>query len=120
LRLRVENTANPFLCASKTGRVLRIPIAHGEGNYTADPETLRALNAEGRVLVRYCDEVGNVSPEANPNGSAENIAGICNARRNVFGLMPHPERACDDALLSTDGAAIFDSLVRTLGKTQAA
>ena len=120
VRLRVENTANPFLCASETGRVLRVPIAHGEGSYTADVETLRELNAEGRVLVRYCDEAGGITPEANPNGSAENIAGICNVRRNVFGLMPHPERGCDDALLSTDGRAVFDSLVMTLGKTQAA
>ena len=120
VQLRVENTANPFLCASETGRVLRVPIAHGEGSYTADAETLRALNAEGRVLVRYCDEAGRITPESNPNGSAENIAGICNARRNVFGLMPHPERACDSALLSTDGRAVFDSLVLTLGRTQAA
>ena len=120
VRLRVENTANPFLSASEAGRVLHVPIAHGEGNFTADGETLRALNAEGRVLVRYCDEAGKVTPEANPNGAAENIAGICNAARNVFGLMPHPERACDGALLSTDGRAIFESLVATLGKSRAA
>ena len=120
VHLRVENTANSFLCDSKVGRVMRVPIAHGEGNFTADTETLRELNAEGRVLVRYCDEAGIVTPEANPNGAAENIAGICNAQRNVFGLMPHPERACDGALLSTDGRAVFDSLVMTLGKTRAA
>lgn len=120
VRLRVENTANPFLCASETGRVLRVPIAHGEGNYTADAETLRVLNAEGRVLLRYCDEDGHPVPEANPNGSVENIAGICNAQRNVCGLMPHPERACDSALLSTDGKAVFASLVMTLAKTPAA
>ena len=120
VRLRVENTANPFLCASEVGRVLHVPIAHGEGSYTADAETLRTLNADRRVLLRYCDEAGNPVPEANPNGSAENIAGICNAQRNVFGLMPHPERACDSALLSTDGRAVFDSLVMTLGKSRAA
>ena len=120
VRLRVENTASPFLSAAKQGGVLRIPIAHGEGNFTADAETLRALNAEGRVLLRYCDEAGRVTPESNPNGSAENIAGICNAARNVFGLMPHPERACDRALLSTDGKVIFESLVATLGKSRAA
>jgi len=120
VRIRVENTANPFLCASEVGRVLRVPIAHGEGNYTADAETLRTLNAGDRVLVRYCDEAGRVAPRANPNGSAENIAGICNAQRNVFGLMPHPERACDSALLSTDGRAVFDSLLMTLGKSRAA
>ncbi len=118
--LRVENTANPFLSTSEVGRVLRVPIAHGEGNYIADTETLRALNAENRVLVRYCDGAGRVTPEANPNGATENIAGICNAQRNVFGLMPHPERACDGALLSTDGRAVFESLVATLGKSRAA
>lgn len=120
VNLRVENTANPFLSASKVGAVLRVPIAHGEGNYTADIETLRTLNAEGRVLARYCDAQGRVTPEANPNGAAESIAGICNARRNVFGLMPHPERACDAALLSTDGRVVFESLVATLGKSRAA
>jgi phosphoribosylformylglycinamidine synthase len=120
VRLRVENIANPFFSASEIGRVLRVPIAHGEGNYTADAETLRALNAGGRVLVRYCDDAGRVTPEANPNGSAENIAGICNAQRNVFGIMPHPERACDSALLSTDGRVVFESLIATLGKSRAA
>jgi phosphoribosylformylglycinamidine synthase len=120
VNLRVENTANPFLCASRVGAVLRVPIAHGEGNFTADAETLRTLNGEGRVHVRYCDAAGRVTAEANPNGSAENIAGICNAQRNVFGLMPHPERACDAALLSTDGRAVFESLLATLGKSRAA
>ena len=120
VRLRVENTASPFLSSAKQGSVLKVPIAHGEGNFTADTETLRTLNAEGRVLARYCDEAGRVTPESNPNGSAENIAGICNAARNVFGLMPHPERACDRALLSTDGKVIFESLVATLGKSRAA
>jgi phosphoribosylformylglycinamidine synthase len=120
VHLRVENTANPFLCASSVGRVLRIPIAHGEGNYTADEATLAALNTEGRVLLRYCDDAGRITPEANPNGSAGNIAGICNAGRNVFGLMPHPERACDAALLSTDGRVIFESLLSTLARSRAA
>ena len=120
VRVRVENTAAPFLCTGKVGSVLRIPIAHGEGNYTADSETLKALNAEGRVLLRYCDAAGAITPEANPNGSAENIAGICNERRNVFGLMPHPERACDPKLLSADGRLVFESLVAALGKSRAA
>jgi len=120
VNLRVENNANPFLSTSKVGAVVRVPIAHGEGNYTADAETLRTLNAEGRVLARYCDAQGRVTPEANPNGAAENIAGVCNAQRNVFGLMPHPERACDAALLSTDGRVVFESLVATLGKSRAA
>jgi phosphoribosylformylglycinamidine synthase len=100
--------------------VLNIPIAHGEGNFTADIDTLRELNAEGRILLRYCDAAGQVTPGANPNGSAENIAGICNAARNVFGLMPHPERACDRVLLSTDGRVVFESLVASLGKSKAA
>jgi phosphoribosylformylglycinamidine synthase len=120
VHLRVENTANSFLCASKIGTVLNIPIAHGEGSYTADEETLQALDSEGRVLLRYCDAQGRVTPEANPNGSAANIAGICNARRNVFGLMPHPERAFDRSLLSVDGRVIFESLVAALGKSRAA
>jgi phosphoribosylformylglycinamidine synthase len=120
VRLRVENTGNPFLCASRVGAVLNLPIAHGEGNFTADAETLRALDAEGRVLVRYCDAAGNIPPESNPNGSAGNIAGICNAARNVFGLMPHPERACEDLLASSDGRVFFESLVATLGKSRAA
>lgn len=114
VRIRVENTDNPFLSAATKGQVLNIPIAHGEGNYNADPETLKALNAENRVLVRYCDPQGNVTPEANPNGTLENIAGICNAQRNVFGLMPHPERACDTRLGSTDGSVVFKSLLGAL------
>ncbi len=118
--LRVENTANPFLRAAEVGRVLHVPIAHGEGNYTADAETLKTLNAEGRVLLRYCDAAGAIAPGANPNGSAEAIAGICNERRNVFGLMPHPERACDPKLLSVDGRVLFESLVLALGKSKAA
>ncbi len=118
--LRVENTSNPFLNTAKVGQVLNVPIAHGEGSYTADAETLQTLNAEGRVLVRYCDAAGNVTTAANPNGAAENIAGICNAARNVFGLMPHPERACDPLLGSTDGRFIYESLLAVLGKAQAA
>jgi phosphoribosylformylglycinamidine synthase len=120
VRLRVENTGNPFLQAARAGGILNIPIAHGEGNFIADSETLRALNAEGRVLLRYCDAAGRVTPEASPNGSTENIAGVCNEKRNVFGLMPHPERACDPLLSSTDGRVIFESLVATLGKSRAA
>lgn len=120
VRLRVEDTANPFLSAAKVGQVLNVPIAHGEGSYTADAETLRALNAERRVLVRYCDANGQVTPEANPNGAAENIAGICNAARNVFGLMPHPERACDLRLGSTDGRVVFQSILQSLTQRAAA
>jgi phosphoribosylformylglycinamidine synthase len=120
VRLRVENTSNPFLSAAQVGQVLNVPIAHGEGSYTADAATLASLNAEGRVLVRYCDVNGKTGDATNPNGALENIAGICNATRNVFGLMPHPERACDAQLGSTDGRVFFQSILATLGKAQAA
>ncbi len=101
--LRVENTDSPFTKKAKKGELLRIPVAHGEGNYFADAATLAELNKNGQVLVRY---------EDNPNGSLENIAGICNKNRNVFGLMPHPERASEAALGSTDGLRIFDSILQ--------
>ena len=120
LHVRVENVANAFLHEAKTGELLRIPIAHGEGSYTADPATLAELNQTGRVLLRYTDANGAAIDSANPNGSAENIAGICNAARNVFGLMPHPERACDPRLGSTSGRVIFESILSTLGVRQAA
>lgn len=120
--VRVENCETPFTNLCKKGELLNIPIAHGEGNYEADAQTLEALNKNGQILLRYADESGNTSAEGNPNGSAENIAGICNAARNVFGLMPHPERACDPLLGSTDGMRIFESMLLHLGvrKTQAA
>jgi phosphoribosylformylglycinamidine synthase len=109
--LRVENASTPFTNRARKGQVLKIPIAHGEGNYFVDPEGLKALDAEGRVLVRYCDPAGNVTPESNPNGSLGNIAGVCNERFNVFGLMPHPERAAESALDSTDGLFILGSIL---------
>jgi len=118
--VRVEDIANPFLHTALTGTLLNIPIAHGEGGYTADPATLQELNQQGRVLLRYTDARGATTDAGNPNGSAENIAGICNAARNVFGLMPHPERACDSRLGSTDGRVIFDSILATLGVRKAA
>jgi phosphoribosylformylglycinamidine synthase subunit PurQ / glutaminase len=91
-------------------KVYKIPIAHGEGRYYADDATLDILEKNNQVLFRYCDEKGNVVPEANPNGSVRNIAGICNATRNVFGMMPHPERACSSLLGNTDGRKIFEIL----------
>ncbi|OIO38634.1 MAG: phosphoribosylformylglycinamidine synthase I [Candidatus Omnitrophica bacterium CG1_02_46_14] len=109
--LRVENTATPFTRKLKKGEVLKIPIAHGEGNYFADSATLAELNKNDQVLVRYSDFNGQVSKETNPNGSSENIAGICNSNRNVFGLMPHPERASEKELGSTDGIKIFKSIL---------
>lgn len=118
--VRVENISNPFLHLAQTGGLLRIPIAHGEGSYTADPATLRELNLKGRVLLRYTDPIGAATDAANPNGSAENIAGICNEGRNVFGLMPHPERACDPRLGSNEGRIIFESILTTLGFLKAA
>ena len=118
--VRVENVATPFTGEALTGSVLRIPIAHGEGNYVADERTLEELNLRQRILLRYVDENGAAIGAANPNGSTQNIAGICNERGNVFGLMPHPERACDSRLGSEDGKVIFESILTTLGARRAA
>jgi phosphoribosylformylglycinamidine synthase len=112
VHLRVENASTPFTSAAKEGQVLRIPISHGEGNYFADPDTIRQLEAEKRVVFRYCTPDGAVTPDANPNGSLENIAGIVNARGNVLGMMPHPERCCEELVGGADGRAIFESLLR--------
>ncbi len=120
LHVRVENCATPFTAAATTGAVLRIPIAHGEGNYVADPATLAELNRHRQVVLRYSTVNGATTDDANPNGSAENIAGICNRAGNVFGLMPHPERASDARLGSTDGLVFFDSILQTLGVKSAA
>jgi len=120
VRIRVENYETPWTNAAWTGTILRVPIAHGEGSYTADDSTLKELNRNRQVLVRYVDARGAATPEANPNGSLENIAGICNAARNVFGLMPHPERACDPRLGSADGRIIFQSALSHLGVKAAA
>lgn len=92
-------------------RALKIPIAHGEGNYFADADVLKSINDNDQVLFRYCDESGNITDDANPNGSLENIAGVCNINRNVFGLMPHPERASDSLLANEDGLALFESIL---------
>jgi phosphoribosylformylglycinamidine synthase subunit PurQ / glutaminase len=92
-------------------QVLKIPIAHGEGNYYADQDTLKAINDNDQVLFRYCDENGMITKEANPNGAIENIAGICNKNRNVFGMMPHPERAADAELSNNDGHILFESIL---------
>ena len=114
IHVRVENSDTPFTNELKRGTVLRIPIAHAEGNYVCDDGTLAELQREGRIIFRYCDAEGNVTDEANPNGSRDNIAGICNRERNVLGMMPHPERACEDLLGSSDGRDIFRSLAATL------
>lgn len=114
--LRVETTDSPFTNACRKGDVLTVPIAHGEGNYYADPVTLARLNAEDRVAFRYCTADGRVTPEANPNGSLENIAGILNERRNVLGMMPHPERASEALMGSTGGLAIWRSMIAAFAR----
>lgn len=91
---------------------LKIPIAHGEGNYFASADLLKSMEDQDQILFRYCDEQGNVSQEANPNGSINNIAGVCNSARNVFGMMPHPERAADPILANQDGLGIFESILK--------
>ena len=112
--IRVEQTDTPFTSRASRGQVLRIPIAHGEGNYYAEPDVLASLESSGRVVFRYCDARGQVTEAANPNGSLHGIAGICNERRNVVGLMPHPERACERPLGSADGLVLFESVVSSL------
>ena len=112
LRVEVPDSAFTHGCPEDT--ILRMPIAHGEGCYFADEEILRELNHERRVIMRYANGRGEIVPEANPNGSIENIAGICNREGNVFGLMPHPDRACDVRLGSADGAKIFQSMMQTI------
>lgn len=112
--IRVERTDTPFTSAYESGQVLSIPIAHGEGNFFCDQRTLDELEGEGRVIFRYCDAAGNVTDEANPNGSLNNIAGICNRERNVIGLMPHPERAAESLLGSSDGRGVFLSMADSL------
>ena len=111
---RVEVDDSPFTHGCPKGTLLRLPVAHGEGCFFADAETLSELNANQQVVLRYVDSQGLTVPDANPNGSIENIAGICNRERNVFGLMPHPDRASDARLGSLDGAKIFQSMMETI------
>ncbi|MGH7667416.1 MAG: phosphoribosylformylglycinamidine synthase subunit PurQ [Candidatus Dormibacteria bacterium] len=110
-RLRVESAGSPFLSGCRKGELLQMPISHGEGRFYADPETLGRLNAECRVALRYCDEAGEPTDEANPNGSLQNIAGIFNEAGNVLGMMPHPERACEQLLGSADGLRILGAAI---------
>jgi phosphoribosylformylglycinamidine synthase len=112
--VRVETSDSPYTNELTRGTVLRIPIAHAEGNYICDDDTLAELQRENRIVFRYCDKDGTITDAANPNGSRDNIAGICNRERNVLGLMPHPERACEDLLGSSDGRDIFRSLAATV------
>jgi phosphoribosylformylglycinamidine synthase I len=114
VQIRVEQNDTPFTGACRRGQVLRIPIAHGEGNYFAEPEVIAGLENNRQVVFRYCTAAGTVTDEANPNGSVASIAGLCNDTRNVVGLMPHPERACESILGSADGLVIFESVVQSV------
>ncbi|OGP20582.1 MAG: phosphoribosylformylglycinamidine synthase I [Deltaproteobacteria bacterium GWA2_57_13] len=108
--LRLEETDTPFTCAGKKGQVLKLPVKHGEGCYYADPTTLERLRQNRQILFRYVDAKGRTSAAANPNGSLDDIAGVCNEGRNVFGMMPHPEDATEKILGSDDGLKIFSSI----------
>ncbi len=112
--LRVESVESPFMATYQHGQVLRMPIAHGDGNYVADPDTLSRMRDNGQILLRYCDAEGDVSQDANPNGSVDNIAGVCNESGNVFALMPHPERCAEPVLGSVDGLGIWQAIVLAL------
>jgi len=112
VNIRVEQTDTPFTGGARAGQVLRIPIGHGEGNYYAPPDVVDKLEENRQVIFRYCASDGSSSDESNPNGSVNAIAGICSERRNVVGMMPHPERACESALGGTDGLVILESIVK--------
>lgn len=118
--LKTATTDSPFTSKIPAGKLLRIPIAHGDGCYFADEATLAELQAKNQILWQYCSAQGDLTEAANPNGSLLNIAGVCNAARNVAGLMPHPERACEDILGSSDGRLIFESLIAALQAKPAA
>lgn len=109
--IRIENTNTPFTLNYKENRVLKIPIAHHHGSYYTDPSSLKRLEDNGQILLRYCDPLGNVSTESNPNGSVGSVAGVANEQKNVMGMMPHPERCADPQLTGTDGQLIFKSLI---------
>ena len=117
--VRVESSATPFTALIPEGTVLKMPIAHAEGGYFASPEDVAVLEGARRVVFRYCDERGRVGPASNPNGSIDAIAGVASARGNVVGFMPHPERACEALLGSTDGRRIFESVAEFLDARRA-
>jgi phosphoribosylformylglycinamidine synthase subunit PurQ / glutaminase len=114
VHLRVEQTRTPFTSAARIGQVLRIPIGHGEGNYFAPADLLKQIEANGQVVLRYADPNGVLNDDWNPNGSVNAIAAVCNDRRNVVGMMPHPERACEPLLGGVDGRVIFESVLGAL------
>ena len=118
IHLKTLTTDSPFTNRIPPDKLLKVPIAHGEGCYFADEETLTKLKAENRILWQYCNASGEIIEQSNPNGSLWNIAGICNERRNVAGLMPHPERACETILGSADGCLIFQSVLHAVKERQ--
>lgn len=113
VHVRVEQTDTPFTASARVGQVLRLPIAHGEGNFYAEPDVLERIEKNRQVIFRYTNATGEPTAEANPTGSLNNIAGLCNESRNVVGLMPHPERACELALGSSDGLVVLESVMKT-------
>ncbi len=118
--LKTATHDSAFTSQIPPGKLLRVPIAHGEGCYFADADTLAQMKANRQILWHYCNGQGELTDDANPNGALEHIAGVCNERRNVAGLMPHPERACESLLGSTDGRLIFESMIHALGQKPAA
>lgn len=112
VHIKADNNNTLITSAVDTNKALKIPIAHGEGRYYADEATLKSIQDNGQVLFRYCDQNGNITEESNPNGSILNIAGVTNAGKNVFGMMPHPERAADEKLLNIDGKLLFESILK--------
>ncbi|NIP42130.1 MAG: phosphoribosylformylglycinamidine synthase subunit PurQ [candidate division Zixibacteria bacterium] len=110
VHIRVESISNRLTAGLDLEQVLYIPIAHSDGNYYDYPERIEELKKHDQIVFRYCDARGNITPESNPNGSVENIAGICNREKNVFGMMPHPERAVENVLNSSDGLKLFESI----------
>ncbi|MFN8155361.1 MAG: phosphoribosylformylglycinamidine synthase subunit PurQ [Bacteroidia bacterium] len=114
VNLRCETDESVITSKFSVGQTAKVPIAHGEGRFYCDESTLQQIKDNNQVLFRYCDEQGNITAESNPNGALDNIAGICNKQRNVFGMMPHPERASESVLGNTDGKLIFDSILNTV------
>ncbi|MFN3787403.1 MAG: phosphoribosylformylglycinamidine synthase I [Sulfurihydrogenibium azorense] len=109
--LKVENNNTPFTKKLNKEEIIKLPIAHHDGNYFVDDQSLKSMEEKGQIILRYCDKDGNVNEESNPHGSISNIAGVCNEKFNVFGLMPHPERACESILGTSDGLKIFLSII---------
>ncbi len=116
--IKAQNNSTALTAELDLNRAYKIPISHGEGNYYADEKVLNTLQQNGQILFKYCDETGNITKESNPNGSIENIAGICNSSKNVFGMMPHPERAAESVLGNTDGLLLLQSFISSVSKME--